>query len=89
VIAYFDQTNKSLRLAISSTPDGGNVTGNVWDNYRIDTANFGNAVGKWPALGVIKRTAPDPDKLVVAYGVVDGTSTVMRIILLDAPARAT
>jgi hypothetical protein len=89
VVAYYDQTNKSLRLAISTTPDGGNITGATWDSYRIDTSQFGSEVGRWPALGVIKRTAPDPDKIIVAYGVVDGATTVMRIILLDAPARAT
>jgi hypothetical protein len=89
VVAYFDITNLSLRLAISSTPDGGNVTGASWNNYRIDTSVLGSQVGVYPALGVIRRTDPDPDKIIVAYGVINGASNSMRIILLDAPPPAT
>ncbi len=86
VVAYYDATNQSLRFAISTVPDGGNVTGTTWVTKRIDTSRFGNQVGLWPALGVIHRTGTDPDKVIVAYGVADGTANVLRVILFDAPA---
>ncbi|HEY2417343.1 MAG TPA: hypothetical protein VGH84_05445, partial [Steroidobacteraceae bacterium] len=84
VIAYYDTTNKSLRFAISTVPDGGNNTGATWTTYRIDTSRFGSQVGLNPALGVLAHSG-HPDKILVAYGVADGTTQVLRLIQFDAP----
>jgi hypothetical protein len=86
VIAYYDATNLSLRFAISTVPDGNNATGDTWTTYRIDTSRFGSQVGLNPALGVLQRSGADPDKVIVAYGVSDGATDVLRVIRFDAPA---
>jgi hypothetical protein len=66
-------------------PDGGNMTGGTWTTYNLDVAH-NNQVGLAPALGVIKRTAPDPDKVVVAYGVVTSGDSALRLAVFNAPA---
>jgi len=78
VIAYQDQDNQFLRMAIGSTVNGGPD----WYRFIVDSDPAPNTLGLYTAVDVKPGTGSDPDLIGVAYGSTTGTHSNLRYALI-------
>jgi hypothetical protein len=81
VIAYQDQTNKYLRMAIGSTVDGGPG----WYKFIVDSDGVPDNLGRYTAIDVIHGTGSEPDLIGVAYESLLAAHSSLRFALIVWP----
>jgi hypothetical protein len=81
VIAYWDQDDQYLRMAIGSTVDGGPD----WYRFIVDSDPVPSSLGRYTAVDVKPGTGSQPDLIGVAYEATTGANSSLRFAVIVWP----